>query len=241
MRGPTSSLVLCLAKDEQDFPAVSGILVHKVRAFGAIPGNVPRVRRSRILSVSAAVAAVTLSVTPGVAVAKPVDKRSGHGVVAFPLLALHKSDHATPPYSHSSHSSHASHSSHYSGSHSSHASHNSHSSHISHYSSSPTTPPPSPPPPSSAAPSQSSAPTHRKVHVHRHHGHGHAAKVSSSPSPTTSSQSPTPTATDTSVSPQPTGNDSSGGGGDVALEVIVGLAALGGGTYYVYRRNRRPR
>ena len=77
-------------------------------------------KRSPILPVGAAVAAVALSASPGLAVAKPVDKRDQNGAVSFPLLALSTGDHSAKPTGHVSHSSHVSH---YSSSHNSHASH----------------------------------------------------------------------------------------------------------------------
>jgi hypothetical protein len=67
---------------------------------------------------------------------------------------------------------------------------------------------------------------------------GSSGSLSPSPSQSTS-QSPTPTATDTTINPQPTSNDSSGG--DVALDVIIGLAVLGGASFYIFRRNSRTR
>jgi hypothetical protein len=191
------------------------------------------VRQSRILSLSAAVAAVALSASPGMAAVRPAGKRSDSAIVALPLLALHKSDIAVSPYSHSSH---VSHSSHFSSSHSSHASHSSHSSHSSHYSSAPYSPPPSPVPSPVTTQSQS-APSH-------HAGAPKLPKIprpsisstSASPSP---SQSTSPSPSATTISPRPTANDSSPG--DVAVDVIVGLAALGGVTFYIYRKNYRSR
>ena len=72
-------------------------------------------RRSPILPVSLAVAAVALSASQGHTVAEP-DKRSNHEVVAFPLFALKASDRTI---SSNNHVSHESHSSHVSGGHSS--------------------------------------------------------------------------------------------------------------------------
>src|ERR1700729_597436 len=97
-------------------------------------------KRSPILPVGAAVAAVALGASPGLVAARPVDKRDQNGVISFPLLALRVADHAEKPSGHFSHSSHVSHSSHYS------SSHNSHASHASHFSSVPPSPSPSPTP-----------------------------------------------------------------------------------------------
>jgi hypothetical protein len=202
-----------------------------------VPGNVPPVGKSRVLSMSAAVAAVALSVTPGVAVANPAGKRSSHSVVSYPLLALQMSEQAISPFSHYSHSSHVSHSSHYSGSHNSHSSH---SSHTSHYSSSPTTPPP--PPPTSAAPTQNPAPSPTQSQTSGQGGNGGAGISSGSPSPSGSqstSQSPTPTATNSTITPQPASDGSSDD--DAVAGVIIGLAVLGGATFFIYRRNSRTR
>lgn len=220
---PTSNFHLLIINEERAAP-------------NDVPsGNVPPMRKSRALSMSAAVAAMSLSLTPGVAVAKPADKRGSSSVVAFPLLALHMDEHATSPFSHYSHSSHVSHSSHYSGSHNSHSSHYSHSSHSSHYSSSPTVPPPPPPTSTQPAPSPSSA----RPKSAGHSSHHHVSAPSPSPSASqSSSQSPSPTPSDSTISPQPASHDSASD--DAGVWVIVGLTALGaGGTYFIYRRNTR--
>src|SRR5580692_6181778 len=117
-------------------------------------------RKSRILSMSAAVAAMTLSLTPGVAVARPADKRGSTSIVSFPLLALQASEQAMSPSGHFSHSSHVSHSSHYS------SSHNSHASHASHFSSVPPSPSPSPTPSVTSTPTPTPTPA---THHHHHH------------------------------------------------------------------------
>src|SRR5579862_7412271 len=102
--------------------------------------------RLSILPMSAAVAAVALAATPGLAAARPPERRDHGAAVSFPLLALPAKDGGASPaahYSHSSHESHASHSSHSSHISGAHNSHASHSSHTSHFSSSPASPAPS--------------------------------------------------------------------------------------------------
>lgn len=180
-------------------------------------------RLSPILPVSLAVAAVALSASQGNTVVEP-DKRGNQGVVAFPLFALKASDRIL---SSNNHYSHESHSSHVSGGHSSHES---------HFSSIPSSSAPAPVPSTTApaqivgsptaAPSQSGTATAAPVPA----GSGSGAPPSGA----------VPSGSLYSFSPQPTGNTS--GGGDSAVGVLgVLVVTVGGVTYIIYRRNRRPR
>jgi len=196
---------------------------------------VPRMGRSPILPVGAAVAAVALGASPGLVVANPAGRHKENAAISFPLLALASSNSVARPSGHVSHSSHSSHSSHVSSSHSSHGSHHSH---HSHYSSSPTLPPPpSVPPPSPTATQSSPAQslTHRPHRKRKHHaGHpGSSATQSAtpSPSPTRSSPSAVP-----SVSPRPVSDN-----GETTAGVVVVLLLIGTATVYLIRRKSRSR
>jgi hypothetical protein len=192
-------------------------------------------RLSPILPVSLAVAAVALSASQGNTVVEP-DKRSNQGVVAFPLFALKASDRIL---SSNNHYSHESHSSHVSGGHSSHESHSSHLSSI------PSSPAPAPVPtttapapvPTTTAPAQIvGSPTATL---------SQSGIVTAAPVPAGSGSGgppsgAVPSGSLYSFSPQPTGNTS--GGGDAAVGVLgVLVVTVGGVTYVVYRRNRRPK
>jgi hypothetical protein len=186
--------------------------------------------RLPILPVSAAVAAVALAATPGLATAKLPERRDHGAAVSFPLLALPaKGSAATPAahYSHSSHESHSSHYSHYSGTHNSHASHSSHSSHTSHFSGSPVSPTPAPSQ-TTASPQPSSATASPSAHAPSKPGLRHHKSASPSSIP----RSPVAT-----FSPKPTGNDNSG---DTGAGIAVGVVALAGMTVFIiYSRRRR--
>lgn len=189
-------------------------------------------RLSPILPVSLAVAAVAVSASLGNAAAEP-DKRSSHGVVAFPLFALKASDRLVASNDHYSHESHSSHSSHISGG----GGHSSHVSHSSHFSSSPSSPTPEPVP-STTTPVQvggSSAPSPSG-------GSPAAPAVSATAVPAPSGSGPAPSGIAPSpvgsFSSEPTGDDS--GGSDPAVGVLgVFAVTIGGVSYFVYRRNRR--
>lgn len=196
-------------------------------------------RRPPILPLGAAVAAVALTASPGIAAASPAEKRDDSALVSFPLLALHAGGgHSAvnshySHVSHSSHSSHSSHISHYSGSHNSHASHLSHSS---HFSSSPTSPAPSPTPTvTSSSPAPPIAHRHHRHHHKRHHHHAH--RVASASASATASSSPTPTTSSpiTSINTHTAANDGALADGLGALVIVVG-----GITYILIRRRRRP-
>jgi hypothetical protein len=198
--------------------------------------SLSRMPRSRILPVGAAVAAVALSATPGLAAAATGKDHDQNDSVGLPLLALPGSSHVVSPAGHSSHSSHASHSSHVSGAHSSHASHLSH---HSHFSSSPVSPPSSPTP--SPTPTASPTPAHHPGHHKRHHRRRHhkrpqGSAIRSSPSPSDITSTPIPTISQVAVS----NNSSDSGGGSTALGV-VGIVVIGGVTLYITKRKRRAR
>jgi hypothetical protein len=174
---------------------------------------VARMRLSPILPVGLAVAAVALSASAGNIVAEP-DKRGNHEVVAFPLFALKSGDRllsSNNHYSHESHESHYSHDSHFS----------------SVFSSSAPAPVTTAPAPVVGSPSSPS-------------GSGSAAPVPAGSGSGLPGSGAVPSGSSDSFGPQqPTGDDS-GDGGAVA-GVIVLVVAVGGVTYVVYRRNRRPR
>jgi hypothetical protein len=187
-------------------------------------------KRSPILPVGAAVAAVALSASPGLAAAKPVDKRDQNGAVSFPLLALSTGDHAAKPSGHVSHSSPASHSSHYS------SSHNSHASHASHFSSVPSSPPPSPTPTATATPTPTPTRHHhrRTAKAGRRHHHP-AAPKSKSPSPSPSDITASPT---TTINPRTVSHSSgTNAAGDVVIVLVIGGVTLA----VIYGRKKRPR
>jgi hypothetical protein len=186
-------------------------------------------RLSPILPVSLAVAAVALSASQGNTVVEP-DKRSNQGIVAFPLFALKASDRILSSNNHYSHESHSSHSSHVSSGHSSHDSHSS------HFSSIPSSPAPAPVP-STTAPAQIvGSPTATPAQS----GTVTAAPVPAGSGSGAPPSGAVPSGSLYSFSPQPTGNTS--GGGDSAVGVLgVLVVTVGGVTYVVYRRNRRPK
>lgn len=198
-------------------------------------------KRPPILPLSAAVAAVALTASPGIAAASPPEKRGDSGLVSFPLLALRSGGgHAVvnshySHYSHSSHSSHSSHYSHYSGS------HNSHASHSSHFSSSPGSPSPSPTPSTTSSTPAPPAPVHRHHPHHPHHRHKrhhHQARRGTSASPSaTASSSPAPTTSSaiTRINTHTAASDSEVAEGFGALVLVIG-----GITYILIRRRRRP-
>jgi hypothetical protein len=199
-------------------------------------------KRPPILPLGAAVAAVALTASPGIAAASPPDKRGDNGLVAFPLLALRSGGgHAVvnshySHYSHSSHSSHSSHYSHYSGSHNSHASHYSHSS---HFSSSPGSPTPTPTPSatsSTAAPPPPAHPHHRHHVRKRHHHHAHGVASASASATASSSPAPTTSSAITRINTHTAANDSGVAEGLGALVLVIG-----GVTYILVRRRRRQR
>lgn len=214
-----------------------------------IVANLHRMGRLPILPVSAAVAAVALASTPGLAAAKLSERRDHGAAVSFPLLALPaKSSAATPAahYSHSSHESHSSHYSHYSGTHNSHASHSSHSSHTSHFSGSPvsTAPTPTPTPSQTTATPQPSSPAaSSRGHGHGHgHRHGHGPLKASLRHHRSASPSSVPTSPVGTISPRLTGNhqnNTDSGGADTAVGVVV--LAAGITVYIIYRRRKQPR
>lgn len=193
-------------------------------------------RRSPVMSLGAAVAAVTLAGAPNPAIAAPAPgKQSYDSHIAVPMFALATSGESLLPSTHYSHSSHSSHISHYSGLHNSHASHLSHTSHFSgshssHFSSSPSGS-------GQGGSGGASAPpaTPRQSHPH--------------PSPTATtlpSESTVPTVT-TSVpvtpvpviSQTPTSSSSSDDGNPVIGGIV--LIALIGGGYALVRRWRAHR
>ena len=188
-----------------------------------------RMRRSSILPVGAAVAAVALGASPGLAAAAPLsDKRNENGAALSSLLALRANDNSSLPDSHYSHSSHVSHSSHYSGSHNSHASHSSHSSHFSSVS-----PPPAPPPAPTPSPSPTAStpqPVQSPTAVRPQ------PLPPATPSPTGTVVSPTPT-----ISPRPASYGSSARDVGEAGLGVAAVVVIGGVTYYVYERKRRSR
>jgi hypothetical protein len=191
--------------------------------------------RLPILPVSAAVAAVALAATPGLATARPPERREHTAAVSFPLLALPSKNGSVTPaahYSHSSHESHSSHISHISGAHNSHASH---SSHTSHFSSSPVSPTPTPTPSQTTASPQPSSPNATTSSpAHRPAKPGLRSHKSASPSSVPSS----PIAT---ISPRLTGNHNSNDPGTGA-DIAVGILTLAGVTVYIiYRRRKQPR
>lgn len=193
-------------------------------------------KRSPILPVGAAVAAVALGASPGLVAARPVDKRDQNGAISFPLLALRVADHAEKPSGHISHSSHVSHSSHYSGSHNSHASH---ASHASHFSSVPP-PPPSPSPTPSVILTPTPTPTPATHHHHhrtatgkRHHHPAVPKSKTPSPSPSDITASPAST-----INPQPASHSSgTNAAGDVVIVLVIGGVTLA----IIYGRKKRQR
>lgn len=183
-------------------------------------------------------AAVALAATPGLAMAKPSERRDHGAAVSFPLLALPaKGGGVTPAahYSHSSHESHSSHISHYSGTHNSHASHSSHSSHFSSSPASPS-PTPTPTPRQTTATPQPSSPT-ATTPSHAHGQPGPGLRHHKSASPSSVPRHPIKT-----ISPKLTGNHDGGGPGAGAdAAVIVVVLATGLTVYIIYRRKKHPR
>ena len=173
-------------------------------------------RLSPILPVGLAVAAVALSASQGNTVAEP-DKRGNHEVVAFPLFALKSSDRILSSNNHYSHESHES-----------------HYSHESHFSSVFSSPSPAPittaPAPVVGSPAAGPSPS----------GSGSAVPVPAGSGSGPPGSGAVPSGSFYSLGPQPTG-DTSGGGAAEAAGLGVLVVAVGGVTYVVYRRNRRPR
>jgi hypothetical protein len=184
-------------------------------------------RLSPILPVGLAVAAVALSASQGNTVAEP-SKRSNHEVVAFPLFALKASDRILSSNNHYSHESHESHFS-------------SHFSHDSHFSSVSSSSAPAPAPATTApAPVVGSPTITPSSSTPSSSGSGSAAPVPVGSGSGPPGSGAVPSGSDYSSSPQPTGNTSDGSE-PAAATLGVLVVTVGGLSYIVYRRKRRPR